>query len=424
MARDSEFGSFLGRIGWTGGQYSVFRILLGAYLFAHFVQLTQWAWELFSYREMMLEAGQSPLLAAITNIFGLDDVSGLLVALSLAAAAASLLFIAGIADKWAAFFVCFALACLYGTDPLIGKQSVHYLGWMLLAHLLMPKAPYGSLVARGRPDPGGGWRLSAFLFAVSILILAFSHFFAAHSLLFGPNSEASTFFGHLWLDPFSREYFAQDFLAWLPAGAIESLVVISWILGNTFLWIAYIFERVRLWFWGVIFFVQFCIVFLLDLADPTVTMLLFHFFAFDPGWIRSRKLPEQATLFYDGSCALCHRLVRFVLAEDKYGRITLSPLQSEYFKVAFTAEQRIGLPHSSIVLKSDADLKFEADAAIRILKMLGGLWLLLALVLGAFPRRWRNAGYHFVGDRRYRIFGRTETACPIVPPNLRSRFKE
>ena len=142
-----------------------------------------------------------------------------------------------------------------------------------------------------------------------------------------------------------------------------------------------------------------------------------------PGWIRTRKPPERATLFYDGTCALCHRLARFVLAEDKYERITFSPLQSEFFRSAFTAEERAGLP-DSIVLKSDVGLLLEGDAAIRILKMLGGMWLVLAVFLGAFPRRWRNAVYRFIGKRRYRLFGRTETACPIVPPRLQSRFRE
>ena len=56
--------------------------------------------------------------------------------------------------------------------------------------------------------------------------------------------------------------------------------------------------------------------------------------------------------------------------------------------------------------------------------MLGGLWLLVALLMSLFPARMRTMGYHFVGDRRYRIFGRTATACPIVPPHLRSRFKQ
>ena len=112
-----------------------------------------------------------------------------------------------------------------------------------------------------------------------------------------------------------------------------------------------------------------------------------------------------------------------MLAEDTDERITFSPLQSEFFRSAFTAEERAGLP-DSIVLKSDVGLLLEGDAAIWILKMLGGMWLVLAIFLGAFPRRWRIAAYRFIGERRYRLFGRTETACPVVPPRLQFRFRE
>ena len=424
MGSNSGFGSNLMLNGWTGGQYSVFRVLLGAFLFAHFVQLMPWAWELFSAQVMIADQEQSLLLAALANILGLDHASGLLFAVTIAATAASLLFFAGVADKWGAFYLCFTLACLYGTDPLISKQGLTYLGWMLLGHLLMPKAPYGSLAALGRPDPGGGWRFPFPIYLLTLALLSMSYLYRGYVLGLPPGLVGSEFLDRLLVDPLSLEYFPHDFLGWLPAVAVEILVVTTMCLGYFFALLAYGFHRVRPWFWSAIFVVQFCIVFLLDFSDPAVTMLLFHLFAFDPGMIRSRKLPEHATLFYDGTCALCHRLVRFVLAEDTKLRITFSPLHNDYFKEAFTAEERIGLPHSSIMLKSDTGLIFEADAAIRILKMLGGLWLLLALVLSAFPRRWRNAGYHFVGDRRSRLFGRTETACPVVPAHLRFRFKE
>ena len=38
---------------WTGGQYSVFRILFGTYLFVHFAHLLPWAAEVFSHQGMI-----------------------------------------------------------------------------------------------------------------------------------------------------------------------------------------------------------------------------------------------------------------------------------------------------------------------------------------------------------------------------------
>src|SRR5262249_1360001 len=47
--------------GWTGGQYSLFRIAFGIYLSVHFAQLAPWAVELFSNRGALPHAADSPL---------------------------------------------------------------------------------------------------------------------------------------------------------------------------------------------------------------------------------------------------------------------------------------------------------------------------------------------------------------------------
>ncbi len=411
------------RNGWTGGQYSVFRLLLGAYLFVHFVRLTPWAWELFSSQGVIPGAWRSPLLGVFANFFGLDDAFGLLIAVTIIAAAASLLLVVGLADKWAAFYLCFALACLYGGDPFIAKQSLHYLGWMLFVHLLIPKAPYGSLAARGRPDPGGGWRFPLVLYAVTLLIFTLSYLFSSYYLIVGSSWWPGQALGHVFANPLPPDYFAHGFLASAPSGA---LVILGFGIQCILFFVMpfWFFRRVvHPALWSVAFGLQLAFAFLSDFADPAITMLLFHVIVFHPAWIKSRRLPEHATLFYDGTSVLCHRLVRFVLAEDIADRITFSPLYSEYFETALSAEERSGL-QVGIVLKSDDGLLLETDAVIRILKILGGMWMLRGLVLSAFPRSWRNAGYQFVGGRRYRIFGRAETAYPNVAAHLRSRFKE
>ena len=410
------------RNSWTGGQYSLFRILLGAYLFVHFVHLAPWAWELFSSEGMLPDARQSPLFGVFANIFRLTDAPGFVIAVVITAAAASLLFLAGVADKWAAFYLWLVLASLFGRNPLIANPSLPYVGWMLLAHLFIPSAPYGSWAARGRPHPGGGWRFPGAVFLAAWIVLALSYSYSGYSKLLSPSWVSAAAVGYVLNNPLARDYFVRDFVLWLPPILV---MLITWGILYVELLFAPIalFRRARPWVWSAMLVVQFGFAFLLNFADLTIAMLLFHLFTFDPGWIRSRKAPERATLFYDGSCALCHGLVRLVLAEDTAGRITFSPLHSDYFEAELTPLERANLP-DSIVLMSEDGLLLEADATIRILKMLGGLWLLLALLMSVFPARMRLMGYHFVGDRRYRLFGRSEIACPIVPASLRPCFKQ
>ena len=410
------------RNSWTGGQYSICRILCGVYLFVHFVHLAPWAWELFSSEGMLPEAEQSPLLWLFPNIFGLADSPAFVLAVVISAAAASLFLAVGVADKWAAFYLWLVLASLFGRNSLIANPSLPYVGWMLLAHLFIPKAPYGSWAARGRPDPGGGWRFPPAVFLAAWIVLALSYSYSGYSKLLSPSWVSGDAVAYVLENPLARDYFLRDFTLWLPSILV---MLVTWGILYVELLFAPIalFRRARPWMWSAMLVVQCGFAFLLNFADLTIAMLLFHLFTFDPAWIRSRTAPERATLFYDGTCALCHGIVRLILAEDTEGRVRLSPLQSEHFESQLTPLERTGLP-DSIVLMSDDGLRLEADATIRILKMLGGLWLLLALVMSMFPARMRTMGYHFVGGRRYRIFGRTATACPIVPPHLRTRFKE
>lgn len=145
---------------WTGGQYSVFRAIFGAYLFVHFVQLAPWGAEMFSNRGMLPEGAASPLLRLFPNVLALYDAPAFVTALLLFAAGASLLFAVGFYDRAAAIALWYALACLFGRNPLIANPGMPYVGLLLLAHACLPRAPYGSFERRGQVDPGGESKIS------------------------------------------------------------------------------------------------------------------------------------------------------------------------------------------------------------------------------------------------------------------------
>jgi predicted DCC family thiol-disulfide oxidoreductase YuxK len=128
-------------------------------------------------------------------------------------------------------------------------------------------------------------------------------------------------------------------------------------------------------------------------------------------------------LFYDGHCGLCHGAVKFVLRRDRGGRLfRFAPLQGPTFEARVPAERRAGLPDSIIVLTNDGALLARSDAVLHILRRLGGGWKFLAGVSALLPRAARDATYDFIARIRYRIFGKRDELCPIVPPDVRARF--
>ena len=132
---------------------------------------------------------------------------------------------------------------------------------------------------------------------------------------------------------------------------------------------------------------------------------------------------KTETLFYDGHCALCHGTVKFVIKRDRGGTaFRFAPLQGETFQTLVPMEQRAGLPDSIVIRTADGALLARSDAIVRILERLGGGWKIFGSILAAIPRGLRDAVYDLVARVRYRVFGKRDELCPIVPPSLRQRF--
>jgi len=138
---------------------------------------------------------------------------------------------------------------------------------------------------------------------------------------------------------------------------------------------------------------------------------------------QERAASAVERLFYDGSCALCHGSVRFVLARDPEGRtFRFAPLDGDVFRAAVPEAERAALPDSLVVVTEDGRVLTRSEAALHILRRLGGAWGTLATVLGLVPLPLSNFAYDLVARFRYRVFGREKDACPRIPPPLRNRF--
>jgi predicted DCC family thiol-disulfide oxidoreductase YuxK len=128
-------------------------------------------------------------------------------------------------------------------------------------------------------------------------------------------------------------------------------------------------------------------------------------------------------LFYDGHCALCHGAVKFVLRHDRSGNaFRFAPLGGETFQSRVPASERASLPDSVVVLTGDGRLLVRSDAFVHILRRLGGAQKVLGGALAVIPLSVRDLAYNFIARVRYRVFGRRDEVCPLVPPELRDRF--
>jgi len=408
------------KMGWTGGQYSLFRVLFGTYLLVHFAHLLPWSAEIFSSNGMLSNAELSPLFGIFPNILRLGDSPLAVQWLTLSAVAAALAFIIGWRDKLAAFWLWYVLACLFTRNPLIANPALPYVGWMLLAHLFIPGKPYGSAAAIGRENPAGEWFMPRAMFIAGTVVLALSYSYSGYTKLLSPSWVDGHTLAYVLENPLARDGFLREVFQSLPAWLLSS---ITWFILYVELLYAplALIPRLRSWLWLGMLLVQFGFIFLLNFPDLTFGMLLFHLFTFDPEWL-PKKPSGREVIFYDGHCGLCHRVIRFVLAEDQHQHFRFAPLDSIFFKEQVPEGIRRALPDTFVVYTTDRQVLMRSDAVIHLLKSLGGLWLPTGLLLQLIPKPLRDRGYRLVGENRQRFFARPENTCPLMPAGMKTRF--
>jgi predicted DCC family thiol-disulfide oxidoreductase YuxK len=417
----SNRGFLFMKNGWTGGQYSIFRAVFALYLLVHFLQLLPWGAELFSNRGALPDGSASPLLHLFPNILALNDSPGMVTALLTLGTLLSVLFGIGLYDRAAALGLWYIWACLFGRDPLISNPSIPFVGWMLLAHLFLPPAPYGSLAARGRVDPGGGWRMPPAIFAAAWIVLALAYTYSGYTKLVSPSWREGTALARVLDNPLARPGWLRETLLSQPAWLLHAATWASLGLELAFAPLA-LLCRLRPWLWGAMLLMHLSLIALLDFADLSLGMVLIHLFTFDPGWMRPAGASTER-VYYDGQCGLCQRSVRLILAEDATGNaFRFAPLQGETFQALVAPKAREALPLSLVVQSETGALLTRSSGVLHILRRLGGVWRLLAGLLVLLPASLRDRIYDGVARIRHKLFAEPAELCPLMPPALRSRF--
>jgi predicted DCC family thiol-disulfide oxidoreductase YuxK len=124
-------------------------------------------------------------------------------------------------------------------------------------------------------------------------------------------------------------------------------------------------------------------------------------------------------LLFDGTCALCHGTVKWILRRDRTGTMRFAPLDSDLGREALRRLPSLAGVDSVVLLHREGAW-IKSTAVLEIARYVGGIWS-LALVGYLLPRSWRDALYDYVARTRYARFGRAEM-CDLPTPETRQRF--
>lgn len=401
----------------SSGIYSLFRIGLGFYLCIHFAHLLPWAMEVFGNGGLVSASVHSPLMGIFPNPLAILDNDWGVHSLLLVGSFSGLLIAVGKWDRVAAIVSALILAWLYQRNPLIANPSLPLVGWMLLAHCFVKQTGIGSIA---KTDIDYSWRLPNHIWLAAWVVLAVAYTYSGYTKLLSPSWVDGSAISIVLENPLARDHFLRTLLLsfdpwvmqWLTWGitAIELIFVVL-----------VLYKPLRIFAWTFMLLVQLGFLVFLNFADLTFPMLLIHLLTFDPAWIKS-KAKTGEMIFYDGTCALCHGVIRFLLSETSSNQYQFSPLQGNALKTVFTERQIADLPDSFIVVKENKEILLEGQAAVYVLRSIGGFWYLMATALDCLPNTLLNFGYRLIAKIRICIFGNTKSLCPIMPLELRKQF--
>ncbi|HYB98716.1 MAG TPA: hypothetical protein VEC57_06225 [Candidatus Limnocylindrales bacterium] len=280
-------GLFLERhMEWTPGLYSAWRMIFGGYLCLHFLQLLPWAMELWSNVGVLPHGGDSPLQLPV-HLYALSDRPLFVTVSIVVAALLSLQLALGIADRTAAFLLWYILASLLARNPLISNPGIPFVGWLLLAHIVVPpvRTVANELPAAWPPQPR--WRMPPALWASAWAIMALSYSYSGYHKLQSQSWVDGTALMRMLDSPLVRDTLLREVLQGLHEYVLGFLTWAALALELLYAPLALI-RALRPWLWLGMVLMHLALLMLADFVDLSLAMLMIHFFTFNPGWLTLR----------------------------------------------------------------------------------------------------------------------------------------
>jgi predicted DCC family thiol-disulfide oxidoreductase YuxK len=126
-------------------------------------------------------------------------------------------------------------------------------------------------------------------------------------------------------------------------------------------------------------------------------------------------------LLFDGTCGLCDRSVKWILAHEADHALQFAPLQGETAAALRTRYPAIPATLSTMVLIEDGVVRLRSKGILYSAKHLRSPWRWL-YGLRWIPAILMDLGYRFIAAIRYRVWGHVDPACQLPSAETRARF--
>lgn len=129
---------------------------------------------------------------------------------------------------------------------------------------------------------------------------------------------------------------------------------------------------------------------------------------------------NEAIIFFDGLCPMCHGWVRRIIRWDTQKRFRFSPLEGELAKARIRPLKHDYLEENSIVLLIGEKIFLRSQAILKIVNMLGWPYKIIGIAY-VIPSSVRDICYKLIARNRNK-WGKRYTSCPAPPEKWLDRF--
>ncbi|GIT99670.1 hypothetical protein TSL6_01770 [Sulfurovum sp. TSL6] len=376
-------------------QFAMFRIIFGLYLLIHFLYLIPVSAEIWSNSGLISDVSFNLTYGAFPNILYLFDGTTSVTIFVSIVALLSFFIIIGFFRRTSALLLWYGWACLFHQNNLILNPGLPMVGWLLLALALIPKGE-----GWGIEKEDESWTMPPILYWGAWIIIGVSYSISGIDKAMAPSWIDGSAITHLLNNPLARDYFIRDLLLSTPELFRQILTWSALVLEIGFALLV-IFSKTRIIAWFMIMAMHLGILIIVDFPDLTLGVIMIHLFTFDARWFKIED--KQRVIIFDGVCGFCNKSVDTLIRIDTQKRFHYTSLQGEFVKT-LTLKPNI----DSIVFYEDGTLYYKSTAILKILRSLGGIWIVTNLFY-LIPRVLRDYIYDFIATYRYNIFGKMES---------------
>jgi len=276
---------------YSSEQFGLWRILFGLYLVYYYFGLLPYGTELFSrdgfvadfvlgnrtlFPEFMLNWDSATQVQIMIGLCGLF----------------SILITLGYFRKVAAFGLWLLTMWFYNRNPYTNSPEYSFINWLIFACMFIPT---GEAFSIGKKDPN--WKMPKYFYwgAWILLVVGYGYSGSAKFKAMDENWLNGTAMYYVLVTDNARLHWYGQLFDAIPK---VFFIPVSWgaLACQTFAPVFAYFRKLRPWWWLISTLVHIGLLLLVNVAQVSSGMIIFHLFVFDSRWIRGLKFIKKGYL--------------------------------------------------------------------------------------------------------------------------------